>query len=96
VYIYSYPGIRSSDLDRAVREETLPPPGEIGIVIIHVGTNDASRGRVDQPVETIVASINRLFQTFKIIYQNAQFMFSAILPRYDEDHERGVEINKVH
>lgn len=94
VYIFAYPGIRAGDLERAAREEILPPVDEIGIVIINVGTNDASRGRVDQPVETVVNAILHLFRTLRTIYQNAEFMFSSILPRFDEDDERATQINK--
>ena len=95
MFIYAYPGIRANDLDRAIREERLPPPHEVGIAIVHVGTNDASRGRVDQTVETVADSIQQLFQTLKTLYQNAEFMFSSILPRFDEDDDRTAEINQV-
>ena len=95
MYIFSYPGIRSGDLDRALKEEILPSPSEIGIVIIHVGTNDASTTRKDQSEIAVADDISELCQTVRKMYNNVEIMFSSILPRFDEDHGRTITINKV-
>ena len=95
VYLYSYPGIRAFDLNRCLKEVILPPPREIGLVIVHVGTNDASQTRVQSGTDKVAEDIIAIFATLEILYPNAEKMFSSILPRFDEDDERVPKINQV-
>ena len=39
VYVFSYPGINAQKLAVQVSIERMPSPDDIGLVILHVGTN---------------------------------------------------------
>ena len=39
VYVFSYPGINAQKLAVQVSIEKMPSPDDIGLVILHVGTN---------------------------------------------------------
>merc|ERR1712233_302987 len=72
VYLYSYPGIRAFDLNRCLKEAILPPPREIGLVIVHVGTNDASQTRVQSGTDKVAEAIIAIFATLDTLYPNAE------------------------
>ena len=74
--------------------EELPTSDDIGLVILHVGTNDASRERFDKSVDEISLKIQQILTHLSKRYIHARILFSAILPRFDVDDERGVEINR--
>ena len=73
--------------------EELPAPGDIGLVILHVGTNDASRERIDRTIDEISLKIEQILAHLSKRYIHARILFSAILPRFDVDDGRGLEIN---
>ena len=73
--------------------EELPTADDIGLVILHVGTNDASRDRFDKTVDEISQKIEDILAHLAKRYLHARILFSAILPRFDADDERGVKIN---
>ena len=71
----------------------MPDPDQVGLVIVHVGTNDASRQREDKSIDEIGATIVDILDYLSTVYYQSRVLFSAILPRHDEDDERGVAIN---
>ena len=71
----------------------MPAPGDIGLVILHVGTNDASRERIDRTIDEICQKIEQILAHLSKRYIHARIIFSAILPRFDVDDDRGLEIN---
>lgn len=93
VNVFSYPGINAAKLAVQISVEKLPDPDTIGLVIVHVGTNDASRQREDKSIDVIGATIIDILDFLASIYHQSRVLFSAILPRHDEDDERGVAIN---
>ena len=83
VYVFSYPGINAEKLAITLSEEKLPPSDKIGLVFVHVGTNDASRERDDKPVEVIAEKITHILTFMGTKYTRARIMCSEILPRFD-------------
>merc|ERR1711990_133785 len=47
---FAYPGITGKQLQNQFKSEFLPAPEHIGIIILHVGTNNASTFKQNQPV----------------------------------------------
>lgn len=91
--VFSYPGINSAKLNDVLRTEVLPPPDNISLIIIHVGTNDASVSRGERSPKEICDSIIQVMKYIREIYPSARVQFSNILKRFDADDYRGVEIN---
>ena len=83
VFVFSYPGINAEKLAITLSEEKLPPSDKIGLVFVHVGTNDASRERDDKPVHIIAEKIGHILNFMGTKYSAARIMCSAILPRFD-------------
>merc|ERR1712227_613643 len=96
VLLFSYPGITAGDLNKEMTEcEYMPPPSRIGMVILHVGSNDASRTREDKTVEDCCDVIMKCVETLREFYPAAKLWVSAILPRLDDDQPRARQINDL-
>jgi hypothetical protein len=102
IKLYSYPGINASKLYNALLTEVLPPSKDetnpksksnVNLIILHVGTNDASIGRIDEKVLNICGSIKKAMEYLQDIYPVARIVYSSILKRFDDDDYRGREIN---
>ena len=75
--------------------EWLPCESRIRSVILHVGTNNASTLRDNTPIRQCAEEIFDVMELLNSIYPQAEIWFSGILPRLDDDHKRGLNINEV-
>ena len=75
--------------------EWLPCESRIRSVILHVGTNNASTLRDNTPIRQCAEEIFDVMELLNSIYPQAEIWFSGILPRLDDDHKRGININEV-
>jgi len=90
---FAYPGITGKQLQNQFKSEFLPAPEHIGIVIVHVGTNNASTFKHNQPVWDAVNEVLDCISLVNTMYPTATLLFSANLPRWDENHERAQDMN---
>lgn len=66
----------------------------VPVCIIHVGTNDASTRDRKRKIDDIVVDFRELFQLCSEKFPNAVISYSDILPRWDNDNDRVVQINR--
>lgn len=81
IYSFVYPGITAYQLGSELRHEFLPPPSQIRLVILHVGTNNASTSRSTQEMHHAKADIKFCIDTVQELYHRAH-----IVIRYDLYH----------
>jgi len=88
-YYFAYSGIKAKQLTQQIKIEVLPPPKDIGVIFLHVGTNNVStradlkeREDVVEPPE-IAEDIMNVVDTLRKHYEYAHITVSAILPRLD-------------
>ena len=75
-----YPGARISTLKDKLKLECQTIEWETSFVVLHVGTNNLEKGFWELDGQKFV----RLFQTAKEVFRSAKFIFSLILPRWDQ------------
>jgi len=90
---FAYPGITGKQLQNQFKSEFLPSPEHIGIVIVHVGTNNASTFKHNQPVWDAVNEVLDCISLVNTMYPTATLLYSANLARWDENHDRAQDMN---
>ena len=76
--------------------ERLPGESRIRDIILHVGTNDVSRGRgINNTISDIETYLTKLIDLLSKMYPQARIIYICILPRMDNDHSRTVQVNTV-
>merc|ERR1711935_935564 len=78
---FAYPGITGKQLQNQFKSEFLPAPEHIGIVIVHVGTNNASTFKHNQPrwdenherAQDMNAKIKKTLMDQKDYWTNVEF-----------------------
>jgi len=91
---FAYPGITGKQLQNQFKSEFLPAPEHIGIIILHVGTNNASTFKQNQPVWDAVNEVLDCISLVNTMYPTATLLYSANLPRWDENHDRAQDMNE--
>jgi len=95
-WLYAYPGITAEQLRFHLQNEVgLPPPSKIGVVYIHVGTNNVSTLREQKAGPAIIHEQKGVISIVQQIYKSAVVLCGSILPRYDQENPRAIEVNRA-
>lgn len=95
-WLYAYPGITALQLRFHLQNEVgLPPPSKIGVVYIHVGTNNVSTLREQKAGPAIIHEQKGVISIVQQIYKSAVVLCGSILPRYDQENPRAIEVNRA-
>jgi len=95
-WLYAYPGITAEQLRYHLQNEVgLPPPSKIGVVYIHVGTNNVSTLREQKAGPAIIHEQKGVISIVQQIYKSAVVLCGSILPRYDQENPRAIEVNRA-
>ena len=92
--LHPCPGKTVNGVKRYI-ESNLRRDPNIPLCILHVGTNNASTLRDNTPIRQCAEEIFDVMELLNSIYPQAEIWFSGILPRLDDDHKRGLNINEV-
>ena len=65
------------------------------VVYIHVGTNNVSTLREQKAGPAIIHEQKGVISIVQQIYKSAVVLCGAILPRYDQENPRAIEVNKA-
>ena len=91
-----YPGATAEDLHRHILTEKLPGEVQVGVVILHIGTNDISRSRGQiRTTKEVLSSLQMLLLRIAKMYPQALIYFMGILPRLDCDNVRVQTVNSA-
>lgn len=66
----------------------------VPVVVLHVGTNDASTRDRTRKICDIIDDFEDLFLLCKDKFPNAVICYSEILPRWDADNKRAQQVNQ--
>jgi len=72
---FAYPGITGKQLQNQFKSEFLPAPEHIGIIILHVGTNNASTFKQNQPVWDAVNEVLDCISLVNTMYPTATLLY---------------------
>lgn len=93
--VHCYPGMNCENMIQQLKTAELPKPNNIGVVIIHIGTNSCDTSRKVHKIEDVVEEINTIIRIFLTLYPDSQIIYSTILPRLDQVQERVEECNSL-
>ena len=60
----------------------------VGIIILHVGTNNASTFKQNRSIWDAVNEVLDCISLVNTMYPTATLLYRASLPRWDENHDR--------
>lgn len=96
IWKFSYSGGRAQEMLNHLPCERLPGESRIRDIILHAGTNDVSRARgLKNTVSDIETYLTKLIDLLSKMYPQARIIYSCILPRMDNDHNRTIQVNTI-
>ena len=96
IWKFCYPGATAEELHRHILTEKLPGEAYVGVVLLHIGTNDISRSRGQiRTTKEVLSSLQMLLLRIAKMYPQALIYFMGILPRLDCDNVRVQTVNSA-